>query len=139
LKPEDKAAIIRERQASGSRVVFVGDGLNDGPALAVADASLAIRQGSNLARSNAMAVVAGESLGTLSQAVELSRRVLRAIESNLRFAAGYNTIGMAIAAAGWLHPILAALLMAGSSFFVSARVLRVGNVAQKVEPALRAG
>jgi P-type E1-E2 ATPase len=127
LKPQDKANLIRERQALGTRVIFVGDGLNDGPALAVADASLAIRQGSDLARSNAMAVVAGERLGTLSQAVELSRRVLRAIDSNLRFAAAYNTVGMAIAAAGWLHPILAALLMAGSSFFVSARVLRVGN------------
>jgi P-type E1-E2 ATPase len=127
LKPEEKATIIRERQASGSRVVFVGDGLNDGPALAVADASIALLQGSELARSNAMAVVAGERLGTLPQAVKLSRKTLHAIESNLRFAAAYNTVGMAIAAAGWLHPVLAALLMAGSSFFVSARVLRVGG------------
>lgn len=127
LRPEDKASIIRERQAAGSRVVFVGDGLNDGPALATADASVALRQGSDLARSNAMAVVAGERLGTLSQAVKFSRETIHAIESNLRFAAAYNTIGMGIAAAGWLHPILAALLMAGSSFFVSARVLRAGS------------
>ncbi len=69
LAPEDKAARVRAAQAAGQRVLFIGDGLNDAPALAAADVAIAIRQGAELARSNALAVVGGERLGTLPSAV----------------------------------------------------------------------
>ncbi|RME73352.1 MAG: cation-translocating P-type ATPase [Verrucomicrobia bacterium] len=123
LTPEEKAAAIRERQAAGDSVLFAGDGLNDAPALAQADASIAIQHGAELARGSAMALTRGESLGTLPEAIRLARRVRRAIVGNLRVAAVYNAVGMGIAAAGWLHPVLAAVLMGASSLFVSGRVL----------------
>lgn len=133
LSPEAKADDVRARQARGERVVFVGDGINDAPALVAADGSIAIRQGSDLARSSAMAVLAGESLETLPRAVQVARGVRHAIRSNLWLAAIYNIVGMAIAAAGWLHPVAAALLMAGSSVVVSTRVLRAGGTASPRE------
>ncbi|WP_442887093.1 heavy metal translocating P-type ATPase [Congregicoccus parvus] len=124
VAPEDKAERVREIRATGARVLFVGDGVNDAPALACADASIALRSGAGLARSNAMAVVAGAGLGGIPEAIRRSRRVMRAIRSNLAFAAVYNTVAMMLAAAGLINPILAALLMAGSSVIVSTRVLR---------------
>ena len=125
MTPEEKGAHVRAARQAGARVLFVGDGLNDAPALAAADASIAIRQGAGMARSNSLAVISGESLGTIPEAVRHARAVLRAIRSNLVFAACYNSIAMALAAAGWINPVLAALLMAVSSLIVSTRVLRV--------------
>lgn len=126
LTPEAKAGRVRAAQASGARVIFVGDGLNDAPALAAADVAIAIREGAELARTNALAVVGGDSLGTLPDAVRITRDVRAAIRSNLRFAVAYNAAAMALAAAGLVHPVLAALLMAASSLIVSTRVLRAG-------------
>lgn len=123
MSPEEKAQEVRARQARGETVIYVGDGINDAPALAAADGSIAIRQGADLARSSAMAVLAGDSLASLPEAVLVARAVHRAIRSNLVLAATYNAAGMAIAAAGWLHPVLAALLMALSSVVVSTRVV----------------
>ena len=127
MSPESKAEDVRNRQQRGERVVYIGDGLNDAPALAAADGSIAIRQGADLARSSAMAVLAGESLSSLPDAIVVARAVRHAIRSNLALAAVYNALGMAIAAAGWLHPVAAALLMAGSSVIVSTRVLRASG------------
>lgn len=127
LTPAEKAAWVRRRRDEEKTVLFVGDGLNDGPALAAADVALAIREGADLARSSALGVIAGSSLAGLPDAVRIARRVRGAITSNLRFAAVYNTIGMTIAAAGWLHPVLAAVLMAASSALVSFRVIRHAN------------
>lgn len=127
MSPEDKAHDVRARKARGDSVLFVGDGINDAPALAAADGAIAIRQGADLARSSAMAVLAGDSLASLPEAILVARGVHRAIHSNLVLAAVYNATGMAIAAAGWLHPVLAALLMALSSVVVSTRVVRAGG------------
>ena len=66
----------------------------------------------------------GTDLRFLPDAIRLARGVRAGVAANLRFAAGYNTLGMAVAAAGWLHPVVAALLMLGSSAFVSVRALR---------------
>jgi len=131
LTPEEKVSEVRRRQREGERVVFVGDGQNDAAALAVANASVALSHGAELARSSSMAVMSGESLDSLPEAIEVAREVNRAIRSNLWLAATYNLVGIAVAAAGWLHPVGAALLMAGSSIVVSARVVR-GRVSQKV-------
>jgi P-type E1-E2 ATPase len=124
LTPAEKHERVRALVAAGHDVVFVGDGVNDAAAMSAAQASIAMRSGADLARAAAMAVFAGEDLRFLPQAIRLARAARRSISTNLRFAAGYNLAGMALAAAGILHPVVAALLMVGSSALVSANALR---------------
>jgi heavy metal translocating P-type ATPase len=125
LTPERKATRVRELSAAG-RVLFVGDGVNDAPAMAEAHASLALATGSSLARETAL----GEfhDLRAIPFAIARSRATLRAIRQNLLFAAAYNGLGITLAAAGILHPVAAALLMLASSLTVSVRALRPVNV-----------
>lgn len=124
LTPTDKHVRVRELVAAGHRVVFVGDGINDAAAMSAAQASIAMQAGAELARAAAMAVFAGDDLHFLPRAIRVARAARRSIRTNLRFAAAYNTAGMALAAAGALHPVAAALLMVGSSAFVSVNALR---------------
>jgi cation transport ATPase len=98
--------------------------VNDAAAMGAASCSLALQGGNELARAAAMAVCAGDDLRRLPEAVRLAREVVAGVRGNLRFAAAYNLAGMALAAAGWLHPVVAALLMVGSSAWVGVRALR---------------
>jgi cation transport ATPase len=124
LTPADKHIRVRELVAAGRRVAFVGDGINDAAAMSAAQASIAMQAGAELARAAAMAVFAGDDLRFLPRAIRVARAARRSIRTNLQFAAAYNTAGMALAAAGALHPVVAALLMVGSSAFVSVNALR---------------
>jgi P-type E1-E2 ATPase len=124
LTPADKHERVRELVAAGRCVAFVGDGVNDAAAMSVAQASIAMQAGAELARAAAMAVFAGDDLRFLPRAIRVARAARRSVSTNLFFAAAYNTAGMALAAAGVLHPVVAALLMVGSSAFVSANALR---------------
>ena len=124
LASADKRERVAELVEGGRTVLFAGDGVNDAAAMSVAHASIAMRGGSELARAAAMAVFAGEDLRFLPEAIRVARRVISGVRENLLFAAGYNLIGMALAAAGMLHPVAAALLMVGSSAWVSVRALR---------------
>ncbi len=124
LSPEDKARLVARLRADGRRVLFVGDGVNDAPAMAEADVALAVGSGSALARESATAELSSSDLTAVSQAVARCRQTLGAIRGNLRFAAAYNVIGIALAATGILHPVMAALLMLVSSFTVTWRALR---------------
>ncbi|HTT55825.1 MAG TPA: heavy metal translocating P-type ATPase [Opitutaceae bacterium] len=124
LTPEAKLARVRELAAAGRCVAFVGDGINDAAAMSAAAASVAMAGGAELARAAAMAVFAGRDLRFLPRAIRVARAARRSVRVNLLFAAAYNTAGMALAAAGLLHPVAAALLMVGSSAFVSANALR---------------
>jgi heavy metal translocating P-type ATPase len=124
LRPADKAERVRELAAAGREVLFAGDGVNDAGAMSAAACSLALRGGSDLARASAMAVCAGEDLRRLPEAVAVARRVVGGIRGNMLFASTYNAVGMALAAAGMLHPVAAALLMVGSSVVVGARAIR---------------
>jgi cation transport ATPase len=92
-----------------------------------------MRAGAELARAAAMAVFAGDDLRFLPRAIRVARAARRSIRTNLLFAAAYNGVGMTLAAAGLLHPVVAALLMVGSSAFVSVRALRSGG-ARKIRP-----
>ena len=127
LSPADKHARVNELVAAGRTVLFAGDGVNDAAAMSVADASIAMRGGSELARAAALAVFAGEDLRFLPEAIRTARRIRESVRSNLLFASAYNLAGMALAAAGMLHPVAAALLMVGSSTWVSVRALRSVN------------
>lgn len=124
LSPEDKVARVKVLAGGGRTVLFVGDGINDAAAMAEASVSVAMGGGSDLARASATAVFTGADLRFLPESVRLARAVVRGVRGNLRFAAAYNAAGMALAAAGVLHPVVAALLMVGSSAFVSGKALR---------------
>jgi cation transport ATPase len=124
LTPLEKHEYVRKLAAAGRCVTFVGDGVNDAAAMSAAQASIAMQAGADLAHAAAMAVFAGEDLRFLPRAINVARAARRSIRTNLGFAAAYNSAGMALAAAGVLHPVVAALLMVGSSAFVSANALR---------------
>jgi P-type E1-E2 ATPase len=124
LTPKEKSEHVIALTGRGHAVLFAGDGVNDAAAMSAAACSLALRGGSDLARASAMAVCAGEDLRRLPEAVTVARRVVGGLRGNLLFAASYNVAGMALAAAGALHPVAAALLMVGSSVWVGVRAIR---------------
>jgi heavy metal translocating P-type ATPase len=124
LTPLEKRDYVRKLTAAGRWVTFVGDGVNDAAAMSAAPASVAMQAGAELAHAAAMAVFAGEDLRFLPSAIRVARGARQSIQTNLGFAAAYNAIGMGLAASGVLHPVAAALLMVGSSAFVSVNALR---------------
>ncbi len=124
LTPQDKMSAVETLRREGRRVLFIGDGINDAPAMAAATTSIALATGSELPRETAALELNGQDLRVIPQALALCRATTRAIRRNLAFAACYNVIGIALAAAGLLHPIAAALIMLVSSMTVTWRVLR---------------
>jgi len=124
LSPEAKRARVEASVGRGEEPLFVGDGINDSPAMAAGAASIAIGEGASLPRGTSDAVLLGNDLGTLAVAIDLARSVFRGVRGNLRFAVVYNLVGISLAAGGVLHPIVAALLMLASSATVSIRALR---------------
>jgi len=127
LSPAQKHLRIEELVGAGRAVLFVGDGINDAAAMSAAHGSIAMCGGADLARASSMAVFVGADLRFLPMAIVFGRAAGRSIKTNLLFAAAYNVAGMALAAAGLLHPVAAALLMLGSSLFVSVNALRAGR------------
>jgi len=125
LDPEGKLALARELHESGRQVVMVGDGINDAPVLAAADASIAIDAGTALARASADAVIPGKRLVTIVEAARTARRTQRVIRQNIAWAIGYNVAAIPLAISGVLAPWLAALGMSVSSFVVVANAMRL--------------
>jgi Cu2+-exporting ATPase len=123
--PQDKLAFLREAQAQGRRVAVVGDGLNDGPALAGAHVSFAFGQAVPLARAQADFVVLGDKLVSVGGALLLARRTLRIVRQNLVWAVAYNAACVPLAVAGLLPAWLAGMGMAGSSLLVVVNALRL--------------
>ncbi len=137
--PDHKVAVIRRLQAEGHRVAMVGDGINDGPALATADLGLALGTGTDVAITAADVIVLRDDLGAVPDAVALARATLATIRGNLAWAFGYNIAAIPLAAAGFLNPLIAGAAMAASSAFVvanSVRLRRFGNplAAQRRDP-----
>jgi len=129
--PADKASIVAALQAQGRRVAFVGEGLNDGPALARADVGLALAAGTDVAIEAADVSLTRGDLAALPTAMDIARRTLRTIHGNLFWAFGYNVVLIPLAAgvaAPWgvhLHPMAAGVAMALSSVFVLGNSLRL--------------
>lgn len=116
--PVEKAAIVRQLQAEGKRVGFVGDGINDAPALAAADVGFAIGSGTDIAMEAADATLMRHPVQGVLTAIRLSRATVAKIRQNLFFAFIYNVLGIPLAALGLLNPVIAGAAMAMSSISV---------------------
>lgn len=126
-RPEDKLAVVAQAQQQGRRVVVVGDGINDAPVLARADASFAMGHGAALAQARADFIVLGSNPSDVVRSLSLARRTMRVVRQNLVWAAVYNAASVPLAVMGWLPPWLAGLGMASSSLFVVLNALRLGR------------
>ncbi len=116
--PGEKSAIVARYRAQGRRVGMAGDGVNDSPALAAAWVSFAMGAGSNVAMETADVTLMKNDLGSVADAISLSRATLKKIRQNLFFAFVYNVLGIPLAALGMLNPVVAGVAMAASSVSV---------------------
>jgi P-type Cu+ transporter len=125
VRPENKAAFVQSLQQKGARVAFIGDGINDAPALEQADLGIAVGRASDIAQMAADIVLLKSDVHAIPEALGLARATLRAIKQNLFWAFFYNALGIPLAALGFLSPILCAAAMGLSDVVVIGNALRL--------------
>ena len=124
-RPADKIARLEALKASGRRVLMVGDGLNDAPALAAGHASLSPAEASDISRMAADVIWQGASLGAVTELLAVARETRRLALQNFAIAAAYNVVCVPLAMLGWVTPLVAAVAMSTSSIAVTLNALRL--------------
>jgi Cu+-exporting ATPase len=125
VRPEQKAEFVKKLQQQGERVAFVGDGINDAPALEQADLGIAVSRASDVAREAADIILLKSEIEAVPESLGLARATLRTIKQNLFWAFFYNAIGVPLAALGFMSPILCAAAMGMSDLVVIGNALRL--------------
>ena len=125
IPPEQKAEIVKQLQQRGQRVAFVGDGINDAPALEQADLGVAVAQASDVAREAADIILLKSDIQAIPEALSLAQATLRTIRQNLFWAFFYNAASVPLAALGFLSPVICALAMGLSDLIVIGNALRL--------------
>jgi P-type Cu+ transporter len=124
-RPEQKAEFVKKLQARGERVAFVGDGINDAPALTQADLGIAVSRASDIAREAADIILLKSEIEAVPEALGLARATLRTIKQNLFWAFFYNALGVPLAAMGFISPVFCAAAMGISDLIVIGNALRL--------------
>ena len=130
MLPQEKLDAIARQKAAGHKVLMVGDGLNDGPALAAGYASMAPASASDAGQNAADVVFMGDALSPVAIAIRAARRTQQIVRQNFILAIGYNALAVPLAIAGYVTPLIAAAAMSGSSLVVVANALRLKNAAK---------
>lgn len=125
VRPEQKAELVKKLQLRGERVAFVGDGINDAPALEQADLGIAVTRASDVAREAADIVLLRTEIDAVPESLGLARATLRTIKQNLFWAFFYNALGIPLAALGFMSPVLCAAAMGLSDLVVIGNALRL--------------
>jgi len=125
VRPEQKAEFVKKLQVAGERVAFVGDGINDAPALEQADLGIAVSRASDVAREAADIILLKSEIEAVPEALGLARATLRTIKQNLFWAFFYNSLGVPLAAFGFISPVLCAAAMGVSDLIVIGNALRL--------------
>ncbi|MEH6628139.1 MAG: heavy metal translocating P-type ATPase [Motiliproteus sp.] len=129
--PEDKDKVISDLQANGDKVVMVGDGVNDAPALVRADVGVALGSGTDVSIASADIVLMSSELSNILMASRLSRRALKTIHQNIAISISYNLIMVPLAMLAYVTPLVAAISMPISSLLVIANAARIGKIFSK--------
>lgn len=129
-KPEDKVDTIKRLSAQGMKILMVGDGLNDGPALAAAHVSIAPGSASDVGQQAADIVFTSDSIMPVALSVKVARRTMQTVRQNFGLAIGYNVLAVPLALSGMVTPLIAAIAMSTSSLIVVGNALRLYGAAK---------